>query len=124
MVRHGPRIQYDGSSLISSKGAGSKFPKSRWYNVLQAGRKFDLFAEQDEAVHSASRRLVARIYALDNLKNLEPYVDAAISNFLSKMRQMQGTRIDMGKWLQLFAFGTNTESLQQAHLANLARHHW
>ena len=61
---------------------------------------------------------------MDNLKNLEPYVDATISNFISKMKRKQGTCIDMGKWLQLFAFGMDPESLQKAHLAYIKRHNW
>lgn len=32
-------------------------------------------------------------------------MDATISNFVGKMHAMQGNVIDMGKWLQLFAFG-------------------
>lgn len=91
--------------LIHSSGAGSKFHKAEWYGVLQGGRKFDLFAEQHVAVHASQRRLVSRIYSMESLKDLEPYVHATVSRFIQKMRELQPSSVDMGKWLQLFAFG-------------------
>jgi cytochrome P450 len=94
-----------------TQGAGSKFRKSSWYGVVQGHRKFDLFAEQNESVHGAQRRLVSRIYSLDNLKSLEPYVNETISHFVGKMHDLQGSRVDMGKWMQLFAFGTADSTL-------------
>ncbi|KEF51618.1 uncharacterized protein A1O9_12253 [Exophiala aquamarina CBS 119918] len=89
-------------------GAGSKFRKAEWYDVLQGGRKFDLFGEQDIAVHASQRRLVSRIYAMETLKDLEPYVEATIQRFMAKIKQMLDDKkaidVDIGKWLQLFAF--------------------
>lgn len=101
-----------------------KFQKSGWYSVLQGPRKFDLFAERDELIHGAQRRLVSRIYTLDNLKYLEPYVDGTITNFVRKMHEFQGTDIDMGKWLQLFAFGMSTESFIWNQSTNKGRCYW
>ena len=86
-------------------GAGTKFTKSDWYSVWQGHRKFDLFAERNEKVHGSQRRLVSRIYSMDSLKDLEKYVDDAILHFLSKMGHMGGQSVDMGLWVQLFAFG-------------------
>ena len=79
--------------------------------MLQGGRKFDLFAEQDVAVHASQRRLVSRIYAMETLKDLEPYVDATVFRFVERMQAQQGSNIDMGKWLQLFAFGRSPSIL-------------
>lgn len=42
---------------------------------------------------------------MDSLKDLEKYVDDALSYFISKLHEMQGNEIDLGVWLQLFAFG-------------------
>nr|POE72188.1 cytochrome p450 monooxygenase gsff [Quercus suber] len=106
-VRTGPN-ELSISNLAAIKtiyGAGTKFRKSDWYSVWQGHRKFDLFAERDERVHSEQRRLVSRIYAMDSLKNLEPYVDSAVTVFLDQMTQRAGDVIDMGNWVQLFAFG-------------------
>ena len=41
-----------------------------------------MFAERDERIHSAQRRLVSRIYSMDSLKDLEPYVDDAVAHFV------------------------------------------
>ena len=98
------------SVLNSSSGPGTRFRKSNWYSVFQGHRKFDLFAERDETIHGAQRRLVSRIYALDSLKGLEKYVEDAVHHFVNKLHEMQGTEIDLGLWLQLFAFGQRSYS--------------
>lgn len=74
--------------------------------VWQGHRKFDLFAERDEGLHRSQRRLVSRIYSMDSLKDLEKYVDDAVKHFISKMEPMVGKSVDMGLFVQLFAFGT------------------
>ncbi|KAF6802045.1 cytochrome P450 oxidoreductase [Colletotrichum sojae] len=106
LVRIGP-TEVSISDLNAIKtiyGAGSKFRKSDWYSVWQGRRKFDLFAERDDGIHAAQRRLVTRPYAMSSLKELEPYVDSAIHFFLNKMDSMVGRTVDMGKWVQLYAF--------------------
>ncbi|KAK0270305.1 hypothetical protein LTR54_017022 [Friedmanniomyces endolithicus] len=106
LVRTGPR-EVSVSDLTAIKqiyGAGSKFRKSDWYSVWQGHRKFDLFGERDEKIHGEQRRLVSRAYAMDSLKVLEQYVDHAVTVFLDNMSERQGQVIDMGNWVQLFAF--------------------
>ena len=88
-----------------SSGPGTKFRKSDWYSVFQGHRKFDLFAERDEGIHGSQRRLVSKVYALDSLKDLEKYVQEAVHHFIAILHETQGTKIDLGVWLQLFAFG-------------------
>lgn len=95
----------DLTAIKTIYGAGTRFRKSSWYSVWQGHRKFDLFAERDEKIHAGQRRLVSRAYAMESLKDLEPYVDDSISVFLDRMSGMQGMVIDMGNWVQLFAFG-------------------
>ena len=73
--------------------------------MWQGHRKFDLFAERDERIHGTQRTLVSRIYYMDSLKDLEKYVDDAVDVFMKEMEGMQGQSIDMGLWVQLFAFG-------------------
>lgn len=72
--------------------------------MWQGRRKFDLFPERDEAVHGAQRRLVARPYSMDALKDLEPFLDDALKVFFKRMDDMQGQNVDLGEWIQLFAF--------------------
>lgn len=73
--------------------------------MWQGHRKFDLFAERDERIHRTQRRLVSHIYSMDSLKDLEKYVDDAVHVFIKKVEGMQGQSMDMGLWVQLFAFG-------------------
>ncbi|MCJ1363635.1 hypothetical protein MMC16_002742 [Acarospora aff. strigata] len=106
LIRTGPNeiSVSDLSAIQKIYGAGTSFRKSDWYSVWQGHRKFDLFAERDERIHSSQRRLVSRIYSMDGLRNLEKYVDDAMSHFMMKMREMQGQNVNMGLWVQLFAF--------------------
>lgn len=92
-------------------GLGTNFRKSEWYDVFQGHRKIDLFAERDEGNHASQRRLVDRIYAMDSLKDLEKCIQDAVTHFISKLHEMQGTKFDLGVWLQLFAFGRHLSLL-------------
>ena len=71
----------------------------------QGHRKWDLFSERNENIHRAQRRLVNHIYSLSSMKKLEPYVDDAVTFFLTKLSTMDGQRIDVGRWTRLFAYG-------------------
>ena len=42
---------------------------------------------------------------MDSLRDLEQYVDDAVDVFMTKMKEMQGQSVNMGLWVQLFAFG-------------------
>ncbi|KAG9724878.1 cytochrome P450 family protein, partial [Aureobasidium melanogenum] len=109
---HGPLVRVapkevsvadlDGIKMIY--GAGSQFHKSDWYSVLKGRRTFDPFAEQDPHVHAAQKKLVIRPYAMETLKDLEPYVDSTVYHFITRMRKKMTQQIDLGKWFQLFAF--------------------
>lgn len=86
-------------------GAGTKFRKSDWYSVWQGHRKFDLFPERDEKIHASQRRLVSGIYAMNSLVQYQGKVDEAIEVMVEQMRKKGGETVDLGVWLQLFAFG-------------------
>ncbi|KAF2094901.1 cytochrome P450 [Rhizodiscina lignyota] len=106
LVRTGPNELSisDLSAIRKIYGPGSKFRKSDWYSVWQGHRKFDLFAERNESIHGAQRKLVARAYAMETLKDLEEYVNNATRVFIQRMDEMQDQVVDMGKWVQLYAF--------------------
>lgn len=95
----------DPASLKAIYGAGTKFRKSDWYSVWQGHRKFDLFPERDEKLHGQQRSLVSRAYSMAALVDLEPHVDDTIRHLCTKLEAMQQASIDLGYWLQLFAFG-------------------
>jgi cytochrome P450 len=101
-LRH--RSVSDLDAIKTIYGAGTKFTKSPWYSVWQGRRKFDLFAERSESIHSAQRRLVASTYSMSSLKDLQQYVDTTILKFMSCLEERMNQEIDLGMWLQLFAF--------------------
>jgi len=109
LVRTGPNevSVADPNTIKQIYGAGTKFEKSDWYSVWQGHRTFDLFAERSERIHGQQRKLVSRPYAMESLKDLEPYVDETTQLFLRKMDERLGQVVDMGNWFQLFAFGTS-----------------
>ena len=94
-----------GAYNLWNTGAGTKFWKSDWYSVLKGRRTFDPFAEQNEHIHSAQKKLVTRPYSMETLKDLQPYVDNTIVHFIERMEEKRSGDIDLGKWVQLFAFG-------------------
>lgn len=61
-------------------------------------------SERDERLHGSQRRLVSQIYSMDALKDLEQYVDNAVAHFRKMMQDRIGQNIDMGFFVQLFAF--------------------
>ena len=91
--------------LTSFEAAGSGFRKSDFYSVWQGYRKFDLLAERDEKIHGQQRGLVSSAYSLKSIMDLEKYVDDALQHFLKRMADIDSQTIDMGKWIQYFAFG-------------------
>ncbi|KAL1599628.1 hypothetical protein SLS60_007431 [Paraconiothyrium brasiliense] len=84
--------------------SASAFPKSDWYSVFRGTRKVDLFAGQDQRVHGQHRKMVARAYAMDTLRDLEPYVDYCLGLLVEQLDRRVGDRVDMGKWVHLFSF--------------------
>ncbi|KAL8947907.1 MAG: hypothetical protein Q9222_005856 [Ikaeria aurantiellina] len=107
LVRTGPN-EISVSDLAAVKtmyAAGSRFKKSEWYGVWQGHRAFDLFAERNERKHGLQRRLVSNIYSMESLLESEKYIDRCLKIFLSKLSQRVSQPIDLGLWLQLFAFG-------------------
>ncbi|KAK3942558.1 cytochrome P450 monooxygenase [Diplogelasinospora grovesii] len=93
-------------------GTGANFGKSDYYKVLQPmsrGKIIQgLFNTQDEMLHRAMKRPIAGIYSMTNLVEFEPYVDTTIQFFLQRLDETQtssgGKAIDLGTWLQWFAF--------------------
>ncbi|KAK5160577.1 hypothetical protein LTS14_001589 [Recurvomyces mirabilis] len=104
LVRTGPSevSVSDLSAIKQIYGAGTKFRKSEWYSVWQGHRKFDLFGERNEQFMQPNA---------DYLRDLEPYVDDAVKVFLDNMAERSGQVLDLGNWVQLFAFGIIYENV-------------
>lgn len=110
LIRIGPNelSVADPSAIKKIYGHGTKFRKSDWYSVWQGHRKFDLFPERDEKLHGKQRSLISRPYSLDALRDLEAYVDDCIKVFFERMESVRQQSVDLGMWVQLFAFGMYT----------------
>ncbi|KUI64589.1 Pisatin demethylase [Cytospora mali] len=86
--------------------AGNNFLKSDTHDVLHGIRgPFDLASERDPGVHAGQRRTVAHAYSMGSVARLEPQLDRAIGALMSGLDGLQGGEaVDLGYWLQLFAF--------------------
>ncbi|CAK7230708.1 hypothetical protein SBRCBS47491_007678 [Sporothrix bragantina] len=112
VVRLGPNCVSIGTPLAipAIYGTGANFPKGDFYRVLQPlahGRVVQgLFNTQDEKLHRALKRPIAGIYSMTNLVSFEPYVETTIRVFLERMEAQQAKQktVDLGAWLQFFAF--------------------
>lgn len=89
-----------------------KLPKSGFYatfqNVVNGRRAASLVAVTDEQAHARMKRLVANAYALSTLVEFEPLVDSTTNFFLdtlqSRFASKQGSVLDLGEYLQFYAF--------------------
>ncbi|KAF3012828.1 hypothetical protein E8E14_009139 [Neopestalotiopsis sp. 37M] len=115
LVRLGPNSISigDATEVLQIYGTtGPNFGKSDFYQALQpmigGQRIHGLFHTQDESLHRAMKRPIAAMYSMSNLVEFEPHVDTTIKFFLQRVDEMTarvgGGAIDLGTWLQLFAF--------------------
>jgi hypothetical protein len=63
-----------------------------------------VFSVRNEEYHKALKRPVANAYSTSTLKDFEPLVNMCIKIFEDKLTNMEGTDLDLGKWLHWFAF--------------------
>ncbi|KAI1809550.1 cytochrome P450 family protein [Poronia punctata] len=82
------------------------FTKPHSHALLKGTRSFDLVNEQDEKLHGIQRRLVARPYSMESMRRLEPHMDELLDMMLRRFDEAAMSRqaIDLGYWIQLFAF--------------------
>ncbi|KAK3332588.1 cytochrome P450 [Cercophora scortea] len=114
LVRLGPNCISVGDPLEVPKiyGTSTSFGKSDFYKTLQpmiGGRRIPgLFHTQDNDVHRALKKPIAGIYSMTNLVEFEPRVDSTIRFLLQRLDDTQKAdpsgSVDLGTWLQWFAF--------------------
>ncbi|KAL2864115.1 cytochrome P450 [Aspergillus lucknowensis] len=89
-------------------GIKSGFTKTDFYPPFASGISphGDHFAQQDEAKHSARRKLVNNIYSMSSVLESEQYIDTCTEVFLSKMAKFaeKGQVVDLGEWIQWYTF--------------------
>ena len=90
---------------------------------MKGTRKWDIMAEKNHVVHRNNRRLVNSLYTTSALIESEPYVDSTIQHFMDKLRDRTNERLDLGVWVQLFAFGMKQakDVTMEERLTNLHR---
>ena len=67
-----------------------------------------MFSVRDESQHKALKRPVSSAYSMSTLVELEPMTDDCIEILEKKLDGMQDTNIDLGEWLQWYAFDVIT----------------
>ncbi|KAI5810819.1 pisatin demethylase [Pyronema omphalodes] len=110
-VRYGPNVVSISSAeaIPIIYGINRGFLKSDFYPVQQpisGGRKVEgMFNTTSEKVHAAFRKPVANMYAQSTLIGYEPLVDSTIRMLGKRLDEFaDGREMDLGLWLQYFAF--------------------
>ncbi|KAK4208431.1 cytochrome P450 [Rhypophila decipiens] len=90
-------------------GHGNAWKKGEFYvawNVSSDPHATNLFAARDQGLHASMRRKVASMYSMTSLVSYEPYVDHCIDLLHSQLDRAAsaGSAINLGRWLQFFAF--------------------
>ena len=63
-----------------------------------------MFSTRDPAYHQALRRPVSQKFSMSSIKSLEPVTDECTDIFIQGMKDLEGTAVDLGVWLQWYAF--------------------
>lgn len=63
-----------------------------------------MFTVRDPIAHQALRRPVAQKFSMSSIKSLEPFADECTGIFIDAMRDLEGQQVDIGAWLQWYAF--------------------
>lgn len=66
----------------------------------------NLFSTRDEDYHRDQKRPVAAAYSLTSILSREDSIDSCVTLFMNKLSALAETKqtVDLGVWLQLFAF--------------------
>ncbi|KAH8883489.1 cytochrome P450 [Thozetella sp. PMI_491] len=110
IVRTAPNVVSiaDPHAIPAIYGIGTKFYKSAFYTVFDMLYKGSplpsMFSVRDPAAHQALRRPVAQKFSMSSIKAMEPFADDCADIFISAMRDLEGQEVDLGTWLQWYAF--------------------
>ncbi|GKZ25809.1 hypothetical protein AbraIFM66951_000790 [Aspergillus brasiliensis] len=110
IVRTGPKTVdiSDPTAVATIYGISSKFLKSAFYDTFspfyQETVMPSMFSIRDPAQHQALRRPVAQKFSMSSIRAMEPFADECTDIFLGSMRTLEGQVVDLGDWLQWYAF--------------------
>ena len=63
-----------------------------------------MFSIRNPVGHQALRRPVAQKFSMSSIKSMEPFADECSAIFIQAMKDLEGQVVDMGVWLQWYAF--------------------
>ncbi|KAJ5585632.1 cytochrome P450 [Penicillium hetheringtonii] len=110
IVRTGPNTVdiSDPQALQVIYGINSQFLKSGFYDTFSPFFEDkvmpSMFSVRNPAEHQKLRRSVAQKFSMSSIKSLEPFADECSKIFIDAMEDLQGQRVDLGEWLQWYAF--------------------
>ncbi|EGC43398.1 cytochrome P450 oxidoreductase [Histoplasma capsulatum var. duboisii H88] len=113
LVRIGPNhvSASDPEALKTIYNFTNIFPKSEFYSIgegLYEGKKLPtLFTTRSNEYHARLKRASAKGFSMTALSELEPYVNGCIELFLKRVEERSNdgkTALDIGPWMQFFAF--------------------
>lgn len=112
VVRTAPNVVQisDASFIPIIYSIKENFTKTAFFPIqsISWGRKpeMNLFSAQDPIFHRSQKRQVGAAFSMPNLLQSEDSVDLCVSLFMDRLQQLtaNGTAIDLGAWLQFYAF--------------------
>ncbi|KAJ6442534.1 Pisatin demethylase [Purpureocillium lavendulum] len=110
IVRTAPNVVSvsDPKAITTIYAIGTKFYKTGFYSVFDMWYKDtampSMFSVRDPAEHQALRRPVAQKFSMSSIKAMEPFADDCTDIFMEAMTDREGQDIDLGVWLQWYAF--------------------
>ncbi|CEI60118.1 hypothetical protein FVEN_g8093 [Fusarium venenatum] len=112
LVRVAPNIVSvgDPQAIKTIYGLTGAFPKTAFYPIQsiswQKKPQMNLFSTRDPVYHRDQKKKVAGAFSLTNLLESEAAIDSCTELFMSQLDQWaaDGKPIDLGMWLQYYAF--------------------
>ncbi|OLN97617.1 Pisatin demethylase 2 [Colletotrichum chlorophyti] len=111
VVRYGPN-RYSIDDVEASKiiyGHGTQFAKSSWYSAWQTNEHaWNVFSDRSIKRHAHNRRYYSNAYSMTSLVHYEPYINECSALFSQRLTEFSqaGSTVEIGHWLQCFAFDT------------------
>ncbi|KAH7182257.1 cytochrome P450 oxidoreductase [Fusarium flagelliforme] len=117
-LKHGPLVRVapnvvsvgDPQAIKTIYGLTGAFPKSAFYPIQSISwRKkpqMNLFSTRDPVYHRDQKKKVAGAFSLTYLLESEAAIDSCTELFMSRLEEwaVNGKPIDLGMWLQYYAF--------------------
>ncbi|KAK9446517.1 cytochrome P450 [Limtongia smithiae] len=112
LVRIAPNVVSvaDVAAIQTIYGLKTNFTKTAFYPIQCISWKkkpqLNLFSTRDPVYHRDQKKLVAGAYSLSSLLEMEDAVDSCSMLFMHKMGAYadSGAPVDLGMWMQLYAF--------------------